>query len=135
METLVLSTTALSSFGALMLQDRSRAFFVLFLHLLLTLTVGSLTFRALSGDGTLLLPFVDGWQRSPFMQLTHVRAYTMLSVSLITIATVCRVKAQVMWALPQPSPSPSGQWFKESPYCCLMIIWIHITAIVSLLLL
>jgi len=135
METLVLSTTALSSFGALLLQTRARAFFVLFLHVLLSLTVGSLTFRALSGGGTLLLPFVDGWHRSPFMQLTHIRAYIMLAISLITTITIFSVKARVIWALPQTAPASADQSFAESPYCCLMMVWIHVGAIVSLLLL
>jgi len=133
METFVIITTALLSFGALILQDRSRAFFMLFLHLLLALTVFSLTYRTLSGTGTLLVPFVDGWHRSPLMQLTDVRVYMMLAVSLTLVATVTTVKARIMWTVRQTT---SGrQAFIESPYSCLMMIWIHITAIVSLLLL
>ncbi len=133
METFVIITTALLSFGALTLQNRSRAFFVLFLHLLLVLTVCSLAFRTLSGPGTLLVPFVDGWNRSPLMQLTNGRVYIMLAISLTMVATVSTVKARIMWSVTQTT---SGrQSFSESSYCCLMMVWIHLTAIVSLLLL
>lgn len=133
METFVIIITALLSFGALILQARSRAFFVLFLHLLLALTVLSLTYRTLSGKGTLLIPFVNGWNRSPLMQLTNGRAYTMLAVSLTMVATVTTVKARIMWTVTQTTSD--SQSFSESPYSCLMMIWIHIATIVSLLLL
>lgn len=133
METFVILTTALLSFGALILQDRSRAFFVLFLHLLLTLTVCSLAYRTLSGIGTLLVPFLDGWERSPLMQLTNARAYTMLAISLTMVSTVSYVKAQIMWTVTQTTSG--SHTFTASPYSCLMMVWIHITTIVSLLLL
>lgn len=133
METLVLTATSVLSFGTLPLQARARAFYVLFLHTLLMLTVGSLAYRTLSGDGTLLVPFVDGWSHSPLMQLTNVRAYGLLAVSLLTTTTVFAAKARIIWALPQPSPV--GQSFIESPYCCLMMLWIHLSAVLALVLL
>lgn len=132
METLVLTTASVLSFGALPLQARSRAFYVLFLHMLLLLTVGSLAYRTLSGDGTLLVPFVDGWPRSPLMQLTNVRAYSMLAISLFVTLTVCVVKARIL--LGQSPPSVANQSFADSAYCCLMMLWIHLLAVLALVL-
>lgn len=106
---------------------------MLFLHLLLALTVCSLTYRTLSGSGTLLVPFVDGWNRSPLMQLTTFRVYMMLATSLTMVTTVTTVKARIMWSVTQTTSGRHS--FSESPYSCLMMVWIHVTAIVSLLLL
>lgn len=131
METFVLTTTAIGSFGALPLQSRARAFYVLFLHALLTLTVGSLTFRALSGGGILLIPFIDGWHSSPTMHLNAVRAYSMLAVSLFCFFGVLMAKARIIW-LAQTNSGDSS--FTASPYCCLTTLWVHLAAILLLIL-
>ena len=132
METLVLTTASVLSFGALPLQARSRAFYVIFLHMLLLLTVGSFTYRTLSGDGTLLIPFVDGWPRSPLMHLTNIRAYSMLAISLLITLVVCIAKVRILLA---QSPPPVASWsLANSAYGCLMMIWIHLLAVLVLVL-
>ncbi|TAE24594.1 MAG: hypothetical protein EAZ91_20245 [Cytophagales bacterium] len=132
METLVLTTTALGSFGTLSLQARSRAFYVLFLHTLLALTVGSLTFRTLGGTGTLLIPFVDGWSESPLMHLDSLRAYALLTISLLSWGLVVFVKGRLIWSATESVKAQSS--FVGSRYCCLMLLWIHMVAIISLVL-
>lgn len=132
METLVLTTASVLSFGALPLQARSRAFYVLFLHMLLLLTVGSFAYRTLSGDGTLLVPFVDGWPRSPLMHLTNIRAYSMLAISLFITLAVCITKARIL--LVQSPPPVASRSFADSAYCCLTMLWIHLSAVLVLVL-
>ncbi|MCY7356091.1 MAG: hypothetical protein LH609_01210 [Rudanella sp.] len=133
METLVLTATSILSFGTLPLQARARAFYVIFLHMLLMLTVGSLAYRTLSRDGTLLVPLVDGWSRSPLMQLTNFRAYSLLAVSLLITGSISLIKARIIGAT--PPVSPVGGSFSDSSYCCLMMLWIHLSAVLALVLL
>lgn len=127
METSVLIVSAFASLVVPWLQTRGRAFFEVFVHLLITLTVGSLTIRALSGGGMLLIPFMENWPHSPLMHLSHLRVYSMLAISLTTLFTVFALDRRLIWML--PSPTGHSQPFVGTPASCLFGIWFHVAAV------
>lgn len=131
METFVLAATALGSTGIMPLRLRARAFYVLFLHLLLALTVGSLALRTLSGGGTLLIPFWENCHYSPYMHLDEGRVYALLAVSLSSLMLVYSAKRRLIVA--PAKQSTEGVSFVDSPYCCLLVLWVHLLTVIGIL--
>jgi hypothetical protein len=131
METFVLAATALGSTGIMPLRLRARAFYVLFLHLLLVLTVGSLALRTLSRGGTLLIPFWENCHYSPYMHLDKGRVYALLAVSIGSLILVCGAKRRLIVA--PPKQSAQSMSFVDSPYCCLLFLWVHLLTIIGIL--